>query len=94
MGDAVTCFPLTFVDGSGSDGVRVDCSAPGPASSSNPATTIGIVLGAVAGFFILVCLGGWWCHNRQKANEADKLRASMGMSTRSQLSTAGINVQV
>lgn len=83
VGDAITCIPLRFADGSPPYGVRVDCTAPGAATSSklSSAAVIGIAVGCSLGGLVLLTLLGCWCYRRFKTAESDKIRASMGMNS-------------
>jgi len=59
--------------------VRIDCAAPGPATSGSLSTVeiIGIAIGVVAGIAIFGGLGWWYC--RQRAAEAAMEAKSMAL---------------
>lgn len=83
LGNGLTCIVLTWQSGANPTGARIDCSAPGPDSTGlSSSAIIAIAVGASIAGLVLLVLAARWCYHRHKASEADKLRASMGMSTR------------
>lgn len=67
-GDGVSCIPIRFTDGSGTWGAYIDCSAPGPDSSSLSSGAIaGIVVACV--FVGLVVLSFVAAHFNRRYKE-------------------------